>query len=184
MFKVKKYTNLIFQDKTIYKGISFGHEKSTSGEIVFNTGMVGYPETLTDPSYYGQILVITFPIIGNYGVPGKDIQDGILKYFESSKIHLKGLIISDYCSTPEHYQSISTLGEWLKKEKIPALYMLDTRELTKKIRDDGSMLCKIEFDNDTINFYDPNKENLSKYVVLDDINIYYGKIIIMGNLFI
>ena len=127
-----------------------------------------------------QILVITFPIVGNYGVPGKDMKDNILQFFESRKIHLKGLIISDYCSTPEHYQSISSLGDWLKQEKIPALYMIDTRKLTKKIRDDGSMLCKIEFPGRPVDFYDPNKENLSKYVAINEIYSYYGNTIRYG----
>ncbi len=156
---------IIFKDGTKVIGKSFGASKSTAGEMVFNTGMVGYCETLTDPSYYGQILVITFPIVGIYGVPGDDRDKyGLLKYFESNKIHIKGLIISDYSETNEHYQTIKSLGSWLKEHNVPGLYGVDTRQLTKKIREEGTMLCKIEFENDKIDFWDPNTENLSNYV--------------------
>ena len=98
MRMVQKITKakLILEDEAIFEGYAFGSKNAVSGEIVFNTGMVGYPEALTDPSYHGQILVLTYPLIGNYGVPGYDLEDGILKYFESEKIQVKGLIISDY----------------------------------------------------------------------------------------
>ena len=149
----------------IIKCKSFGYEKSVSGELVFNTGMVGYPESLTDPSYCGQILVITFPIIGIYGVPSDDKdKHGFLKYFESNKIHIKALIISDYSDTYEHYTAIKSLGNWLKEHEIPGLYDVDTRELTKLIRTEGSMLCKIEFSNQPINYWNPNLENLVELV--------------------
>lgn len=143
---------LILQDGTIFQGKSFGYNDSRAGELVFSTGMVGYPESLTDPSYKGQILVLTYPIIGNYGVPEK-------KYWESEKIHLAGLIVNQYIDTPSHFQSKKTLGEWLKEEKVPALEVEDTRFLTQLLRDKGSQLAKIVFEKD-IELHDINKDNL------------------------
>ena len=142
---------LILKDGEIFEGQSFGYEQPRSGELVFSTGMVGYPESLTDPSYEGQILISTYPIIGSYGVPDK-------KYWESSRIHVSGLIVSQYVDTPSHFQSKMTLGEWLKKEKIPALVISDTRYLTQKLRDQGAQLAKIIFNKD-IDFDDSNKKN-------------------------
>ena len=143
---------LIFKDGTEFLGSSFGFDSSTAGEIVFSTGMIGYPESLTDPSFKGQILVLTYPIIGNYGVFDK-------KYWESNKIQVSGLIVSDYIDTPSHFESKMTLAEWLKQEKIPALVIKDTRKLTQKIRDEGNSLVKMVLDKD-VDFYDPNKVNL------------------------
>lgn len=143
---------LIFKDGTEFLGSSFGFNSSTAGEIVFSTGMIGYPESLTDPSFKGQILVLTYPIIGNYGVFDK-------KYWESNKIQVSGLIVSDYVDTPSHFQSEMTLAQWLKKEKIPALEIKDTRQLTQKIRDEGNSLVKMVIDKE-VNFFDPNKTNL------------------------
>ena len=121
---------LILKDGSVFEGQSFGYEQPRSGELVFSTGMVGYPESLTDPSYEGQILVATYPIIGSYGVPDK-------KFWESDRIHVSGLIVSQYIDTPSHFQSQMTLGQWLKKEKVPGLVITDTRYLTKKLRDEG-----------------------------------------------
>jgi carbamoyl-phosphate synthase small subunit len=143
---------LILKDGEVFEGKSFGYEQAKSGELVFSTGMVGYPESLTDPSYEGQILVATYPIIGSYGVPDK-------KYWESDRIHVSGLIVSQYIDTPSHFQSQMSLGEWLKKEKIPGLVITDTRYLTQKLRDQGAQLAKIIFDKD-IDFDDTNKKNL------------------------
>lgn len=143
---------LIFKDGTEFLGSSFGFDSSVAGEIVFSTGMIGYPESLTDPSFKGQILVLTYPLIGNYGVFDK-------KYWESNKIQVSGLIVSNYIDTPSHFESEMTLGQWLKKEKIPALEIKDTRKLTQKIRDEGNSLVKMVLDKD-IDFYDPNKVNL------------------------
>ena len=144
-----------------FSGISFGAQKSVSGEVVFNTGMVGYPESLTDPSYRGQILVLTYPLVGNYGVPA-DVKDelGLKKYFESGEIHITALIVADYSHNHSHWASTRSLGEWLTKNGIPALYALDTRMLTKIIRQKGAMLGKIEFGADKIPFTDPNERNL------------------------
>ena len=143
---------LILKNDLQIEGQSFGYEEAKSGELVFSTGMVGYPEFLTDPSYEGQILVLTYPIIGNYGVPDK-------RFWESSRIHVAGLVVNQYVDTPSHFQSKKTLSQWLKEEKIPALEIKDTRLLTQILRDKGVQLAKIVF-KDEINFYDPNKDNL------------------------
>jgi len=143
---------LILEDGTILKGESFGSENSTAGEVVFSTGMVGYPESLTDPSYKGQILIFTYPLIGNYGVPDK-------KYWESDSLKISGLIVSNYIDTPSHFKSKQTLSNLFKEEKIPALEISDTRFLAKKIREKGTVLGKIIFNND-IPFYNPDLDNL------------------------
>jgi len=147
---------LKLQDGSEYEGKSFGYESGVSGEVVFSTGMVGYPESLTDPSYIGQILILTYPLVGNYGVPDQ-------KYWESGKLQISALIVSDYIDTPSHHGSKMTLAHWLKKEHVPALEIKDTRELVLKIREKGAMLGKIllkKDDDEKIDFYDPNKENL------------------------
>lgn len=143
---------LILEDGSEFEGISFGASISCAGETVFSTGMTGYPESLTDPSYKGQILILTYPLIGNYGVPDK-------KYWESENVKITGLIVSNYIDTPSHSQSRKTLSRWLKEENIPALEIADTRFLTQKIRTKGTMLGKIIFTKD-VKFYDPNRENL------------------------
>ena len=147
---------LVFADGTICEGTSFGYEKGNAGEIAFSTSMMGYPESLTDPSYKGQILTLSYPLIGSYGVPERALQMG---GWESPHIQVRGLIVSHYIDTPSHFQSMMSLSQWLKKEHIPALEISDTRFIVKKIRDEGAALGKIEFD-DTIHFIDPNKENL------------------------
>lgn len=129
-------------------GISFGAHKSIAGELVFQTGMVGYPESITDPSYRGQILVITFPLVGNYGVPSRETRDPMLPdlpaYFESADIHIAGLIVASYSGEDySHYLAKSSLGTWLKEQGVPAVYGVDTRALTKRIRDKGSMLGRL-----------------------------------------
>ena len=144
--------HLSFQDGTVIEGTSFGFERAGAGEIAFSTGMTGYPESLTDPSFEGQILTLSYPLIGNYGVP-KSVT------WESEKIHVSGLIVSQYTNTPSHFQSTMSLSQWLKNEHIPALEIPDTRFIVKKIRDEGSSLGKIEFE-EKIDFVDPNKENL------------------------
>jgi len=152
---------LELEDGTAMEGISFGAKKSVAGEVVFNTGMVGYPESLTDPSYKGQILVLTYPLIGNYGVPAKEKDAfGIEKNFESEKIQVSGLIVADYSKEYSHWQAIEALAQWLEREGVPALTGIDTRALTKKLREKGVMLGKIEFEKEKIAFADPNKKNL------------------------
>ncbi|RMZ77684.1 hypothetical protein DV738_g4312, partial [Chaetothyriales sp. CBS 135597] len=139
---------LELRDGKVFEGISFGAEKSVSGELVFQTGMVGYPESVTDPSYQGQILVITFPLVGNYGVPSRDEKDPLLGdlslYFESNRIHIAGLVVASYAGEEySHHLASSSLGSWLKEQGIPAMYGVDTRALTKIIRDEGSMLGRM-----------------------------------------
>ena len=159
MHKERK-ARLVLEDGTTYEGTSFGHEQSVAGEVVFYTAMTGYPESLTDPSYAGQILVPTYPMIGNYGVPVDDEKDGISKFFESDRIHCKALVISDYSSRYSHWNSQKSLGDWLKEQRIPGLFGIDTRALTQKLRDSGAMLGKILFDGEDIPFHDPNRDNL------------------------
>lgn len=155
---------LVFEDGTICEGESFGYEKSVAGEIAFSTSMMGYPESLTDPSFKGQILTLSYPLIGSYGVPKREA-------WESENIQVSGLIVSQYIDTPSHFQSTMSLSQWLKKEHIPALEILDTRFIVKKIRDEGAPLGKIEFE-DRIDFVDPNKENLVEKVSTKAVKIY------------
>jgi len=149
-------------DGTIHKGFSFGAKTSMSGEVVFNTGMVGYPEALTDPSYCGQILVLTFPLIGNYGVPNPEEKDeyGLSKFMESEKIQISGLIVANYSQDYSHWNSCLSLGDWLQQQNIPALYAIDTRALTKHLRELGTIVGKIQFPGQPIEFDDPNTKNL------------------------
>jgi carbamoyl-phosphate synthase/aspartate carbamoyltransferase len=139
---------LELEDGSVYQGYSFGAPKSIAGELVFQTGMVGYPESVTDPSYRGQILVITFPLVGNYGVPPRDALDQLLgdlpAHFESSQIHIAGLVTATYAGEDfSHFLATSSLGTWLKEQGIPAMYGVDTRALTKRIREKGSMLGRM-----------------------------------------
>lgn len=132
---------ILLEDGTIIKGEGFGYPKEVVGEIVFNTGMVGYPETLTDPSYKGQILISTYPLVGNYGVPTSEKDKfGIPLNFESDKIQVSSYIISELCQKPNHWSSKKTLSDWFFEEKIPGVFGVDTRELTKKIRLKGAMM--------------------------------------------
>ncbi len=152
---------LELEDGTVFEGKFFGYEKACSGEVVFNTAMTGYPESLTDPSYEGQILVTTFPLIGNYGVPPQNEKDGMANYFESEKIHCEALICQDYSWEYSHWLAKESLSDWLKREQIVGIYGIDTRALTKLLREKGSMLGRIFIDGDEKSmFHDPNKENL------------------------
>lgn len=160
---------IVLQDGTQYKGYHFGATVSSAGETVFNTAMTGYTESLTDPSYEGQLLVCSFPLIGNYGIPEEDIS--MEAFYESESIHVNGLIVSDYTHLPNHWRMASSLSYWLKKNNIPGLYGLDTRALTKKLRKKGSMLGKIIFYQD-IPFYNPNTENLAIKVCIKKKTIY------------
>lgn len=144
---------LVLADKTVIEGKSFGADVSATGEVVFNTGMVGYVETLTDPSYQGQILVLTYPLVGNYGVPGPE-------FFESTGIHISGLVVSEYSETYSSASAKQSLASWLKKSGIPAISGVDTRALTKKLREKGVMLGGLAVKGNTIALEDPNKRNL------------------------
>ncbi|MDO8514058.1 MAG: glutamine-hydrolyzing carbamoyl-phosphate synthase small subunit [bacterium] len=144
---------LILEDGTVFEGQSFGAPRNASGEVVFNTGMTGYVESLTDPSYAGQILVCTYPLIGNYGVPDK-------KLFESEKIQIAGLVVSEYSEQYSHHDAKESLGDWLKASGVPAITGVDTRALTKRLREHGVMLGQLSNSKKVGKFKDPNKENL------------------------
>lgn len=149
---------LVLKDGSQVEGVSYGAELSAAGEVVFSTGMMGYPESLTDPSYKGQILILTYPLVGNYGVPDTSL-------WESDKIMVSGLIVSSYIDTPSHFQSHRTLAKWFVSEKVPLIEIKDTRALTQKIRTHGTILGKIVIDQD-VPFYDPNIVNL-----IDDVSV-------------
>lgn len=152
---------LILEDGTRFEGKSFGHDISTAGEVVFNTAMTGYPESLTDPSYEGQILVTTYPILGNYGVAPRKTKNHVSEFYESDHIHCRAIVCQDYSFDHSHWQADRSLAQWLEEEKIPGIYGIDTRALTKHLREKGSMLGKILVKGtDDVDFYDPNKENL------------------------
>ncbi|MBI5412450.1 glutamine-hydrolyzing carbamoyl-phosphate synthase small subunit [Candidatus Peregrinibacteria bacterium] len=138
---------LVLKDGTEWVGQSFGflprETSEINGEVVFNTGMAGYPESLTDPSYRGQILVFTYPLIGNYGIPEESFKKGISEFLESEAIHIRGLIVSEYSPEYSHWQAHQSLSAWLRKHRIPAISGIDTRALTQRLREKGTMLGKI-----------------------------------------
>ena len=154
------------------QGYCFGARRSVSGEVVFNTGMIGYPESLTDPSYHGQILVLTYPLIGNYGVPGDEREDNLLKYFESERIHVEGLIIADYSVNYSHWNAKKSLSEWMSQHDIPGIFNVDTREITKKLRMKGTMLGKIVQGNERVTLHDPSKRNIAADVSIREPVLY------------
>ena len=176
---------LVLEDGSIFEGKGFGDVRKVSGEVVFSTSMVGYPESLTDPSYHGQILTLTYPLIGNYGVPSYRCDKfGVPIFFESIGIKVRGLVIQELCLTPYHWASERTLGEWLRSEGIPGIYDIDTRRLTKKLREKGVMLgilevyekdCEPEIENllkEAQCIPDPNMRDLVKEVTIRE-PIYY-----------
>ena len=144
---------IVLEDGSTYRGTGFGYPKTVGGEFVFNTGMVGYTETLTDPSYRGQMLCLTYPLIGNYGVPSNSIKDnfGLPKYFESEKIQVSGLIVHEISNVANHRECHKTLDQWLFDEKIPGISGIDTRDLTKKIRIKGVMKGALSVSENEIN---------------------------------
>ncbi|TCK98419.1 carbamoyl-phosphate synthase small subunit [Natranaerovirga hydrolytica] len=149
--------NILLEDGTLLQGKSFGKEGTVYGEIVFNTGMTGYQEVLTDPSYSGQIVVMTYPLIGNYGINNED--------FESDKIQVKAFVVKDYAKDPNHWQQVKTIDEYLKENNIMGVYDIDTRLLTKKIRNLGVMKCVMTPDEIT----EAHKEALEDYSFPKDI---------------
>lgn len=155
--KMRKVT-LLLDDGTSFNGYSFGAEHPIAGEVVFNTAMSGYPESLTDPSYAGQLMVLTYPLIGNYGVPPFKIEpNGIATYMESDKIYASGLIVSNYSEGYSHWSAVESLSDWLKRENITGITGIDTRALTKVLREHGVMMGKILFDDE------PNNIPTAKY---------------------
>ena len=169
---------LVLEDGSTFVGYGFGAPKKVSGEIVFSTSMVGYPESLTDPSYKGQILTFTYPLVGNYGVPPYDKENGILKSFESDDIKVTGFIVHELCKNPFHWASTRTLDQWLKDEGVPGICGIDTRKLTKKLRVKGVMLgilkvCESDEEPDIPKLLteakivqDPNSTDLAKQVTV------------------
>lgn len=143
---------LVLEDGTKFHGKSFGYETPVAGEVVFNTAMMGYPESLTDPSYAGQLMTLTYPLVGNYGVPSFSFEDnGLPTFMESDKIYASAIIVADYSESYCHWNAVESLADWLKREKVPGITGIDTRELTKVLREHGVMMGKILFDDEPDN---------------------------------
>lgn len=169
---------LLLDDGTTFHGQSFGYEKPVAGEVVFNTAMMGYPESLTDPSYAGQLITFTYPLVGNYGVPPFSKENnGLATFMESGKIHAEAMIVSDYSEAYSHWNAVRSLADWLKEEHIPGITGIDTRELTKILREHGVMMGKILFDDEPDNI--PTAQysgvNYIAQVSCQDIRIYKGE---------
>lgn len=146
----RKTATLVLDDGSMFYGFSFGFDRAVAGEVVFNTAMTGYPESLTDPSYAGQLMVLTYPLVGNYGVPPFSIEEnGLPTFMESEKIHAEAIIVSDYSEEYSHWNAMESLSDWLKREMIPGITGIDTRALTKKIREHGVMMGRILIDDET-----------------------------------
>ena len=171
--KLNKNATLILEDGNQFIGYSFGANKNVAGELVFNTAMTGYPESLTDPSYTGQMVLFTFPLIGNYGVPKRGIKDGLSIFLESEKIHSIAIIVSNSSTEYSHWNAVSSLSDWLMEENIVGLYGIDTRAVTKLLRKKGNIKAKIIFDNtDDIDFIDPNLNNQVDIVSCNNVITY------------
>ncbi len=155
MQSIRAYLTL--SDGTKYEGISFGAHTNVAGEAAFTTGMTGYTESLTDPSYKGQILIFSYPLIGNYGVQPRHT-------WESGRIQTAGIVVSTYNETPSHWSSKSPLASWLVKENIPAIQIKDTRAIIQRMRDRGAMLATLTFGKSRLEMHDPNSENLAAQV--------------------
>jgi carbamoyl-phosphate synthase small subunit len=168
-----KKGKLILKDGHSFEGRIFGSEASSAGEVVFSTGMVGYPESLTDPSFEGQLLTLTYPLIGNYGIPGNQKDKfGIHNDFESSRVHISGLVVSEYSEEYSHWQAKKSLSDYLKEAGVPGITGIDTRALTKILREKGCMLGKIVVEDGDINYFDPNAENLIPRVSIAKKEVY------------
>jgi len=163
---------LILEDGTRYQGVAFGAGESVAGEVVFNTGMVGYPEALTDPSYKGQILTLTYPLIGNYGVSGRPGEAG--GPFESDRIQVAGVIVSETTNEFSHWDAAGSFHAWLHGQSVPALMGVDTRAITKRLRQKGSMLGKIVTKGRAVESCDPNQQNLVSMVSVPEPIVYLG----------
>ena len=172
----EKSVTLILDDGSRFQGKSFGYDKAVAGEVVFNTAMMGYPESLTDPSYEGQIMVLTYPLVGNYGVPSREkAENGLSRFMESDRIHPEAIVVSDYSYEYSHWNARNSLAEWLIEEKVVGVTGIDTRALTKLLREKGSMKGKIIPEgSEDIPFYDPNLENQVEKVSCKEV-ITYGE---------
>ena len=164
---------IVLEDGTEYCGISFGYQGYAAGELVFSTNMTAYPEIITDPAFKGQILIMTYPLAGNYGVPCDLRENNLPKYFESDDIHVSALVVTDYTPNYSHWGACKSLGEWMKERRIPGIYGVDTRALTKRLREKGNMLGKIVNLNHDAPFYHPYNDNLAEMVSCKNI-IEYG----------
>lgn len=175
MIHNQKKATLILEDGATFAGYSFGYDESTAGEVVFNTAMNGYPESLTDPSYRGQIMVMTYPLVGNYGVPSTASHDnGLSLFMESDKIHMQGIVVSDYSGDYSHWNAKESLAEWLKREQVVGITGIDTRALAKHLRIYGSLKGKIIIEGKSdVPFVDPNLINQVTEVSVKNI-ITYG----------
>jgi carbamoyl-phosphate synthase small subunit len=169
-----QHAYLLLEDGTRLSGTAFGAVRETDGEVVFNTGMVGYPETMTDPSYQGQILVCTYPLIGNYGVPDEERENGLRKNFESEAIHIQALIVTEYSQEHSHWAALRSLHDWMASENIPGIQGIDTRMLTKKLREQGSMPGRIVYDENSQwePVEDPNTRDLASEVSVPEPDLY------------
>ena len=146
-----KKATLILEDGTRFEGTSFGCCKPVTGEVVFNTAMTGYPESLTDPSYAGQIMVLTYPLVGNYGVPPFTLApDGTPYFMESDRIYAKALVVADYADRYSHWNACESLDQWLQREQVPGITGIDTRQLTKVLRERGVMMGQLVFSEELI----------------------------------
>ncbi len=168
----KKKIKIVLENGQEFTGYHFGYEKSIAGELVFNTAMTGYPESLTDPSYKGQILVATYPLIGNYGVPVDDRKNKMLEFYESNKIHIEALVISQYSEEYSHWNAKKSLHDWMIENEIPGIFGVDTRKITQIIRENGSMKAKILIDEQDISFVDTSKINLVDLVSVKEKEVY------------
>ncbi len=158
---MKKVT-LVLSDGTKFHGESFGYDAPVAGEVVFNTAMMGYPESLTDPSYAGQLMTLTFPLVGNYGVPPFTMEEnGLPTFMESDRIYASAIIVADYCEEHSHWNAVESLADWLKREKVPGITGIDTRELTKVLREHGVMMGKIIFDDEPDNIPEADYEGVN-----------------------
>ena len=147
-----KNVTLVLEDGTKFHGKSFGYDAPVAGEVVFNTAMMGYPKSLTDPSYAGQLMTLTYPLVGNYGVPPFSIEENKLATFmESDKIYASAIIVADYSEQYSHWNAVESLADWLKREHVPGITGIDTRQLTKVLREHGVMMGKIIFDDEPDN---------------------------------
>ena len=157
----QRKATLILDDGSRFEGYSFGCERAVAGEVVFNTAMTGYVESLTDPSYRGQIMVMPYPLVGNYGVPMKVAEPNRVSCFmESDRIHMEGIVVSDYSHSYSHWNAVESLGDWLKREQVFGLTGIDTRALAKHLREHGSMKGKIILEGgEDIGFADPYTVN-------------------------
>ena len=157
-----KNVTLVLEDGTKFHGKSFGYDAPVAGEVVFNTAMMGYPESLTDPSYAGQLMTLTYPLVGNYGVPPFSVEsDGIATFMESDRIYASAIIVADYSEQYSHWNAVESLANWLKREHVPGITGIDTRQLTKVLREHGVMMGKIIFDDEPDNIPEAEYEGVN-----------------------